>query len=197
MNFFQEFILGITLAISIGPLFLAAFQIVVNSGFFAGLKFFIGSWITDAIFITLAVFGFEQIIKLPMFNLFLGIFGTCLLFYFSYCSFKKNNVDKEIKKEIKNKNFILQGFILHASNPLAIIFWFGIFGTLNINESIGFINALFIMFGISFAQLLLLVLFSFFNKFKNQEIILKWVNLISGILFFILGLKSLIGLFKS
>lgn len=192
MNFFQEFILGISLAISVGPLFIAALQIVANYGIFAGFKFFLGSWVTDVVFILFALFGFQQVIGLSIFKLVLGFLGTFLLFYLSYKSFQVKK-HTEIQK-VKKSNFFIQGFILHISNPLAIVFWFSIFGALQGAEPIKFTDALFIMSGICSTQIILLLIFGFIEKFKNKSTFLNWLNIISGILFFLLGVQALFSL---
>lgn len=129
--FLSYVLLGLSLAAPIGPINAAQMDKGIKHGFLNAWVLGLGSVLADIFYMMLVFLGFSQFIEIPIVKMFLWLFGFFVLVY--------TGVEGLIgagKIELKNgtrdaslsKSFIT-GFFMSISNPLTILFWLGIYGS--------------------------------------------------------------------
>jgi L-lysine exporter family protein LysE/ArgO len=129
--FFSYVLLGLSLAAPIGPLNAAQIDKGIRFGFLHAWILGLGSMAADAVFMLLIYFGSAHFLQTEFMKTFLWLFGSFVLIYTGIESFKKADqikAQKEQRKEALAKTFT-QGFFMTFSNPVSILFWLGIYGS--------------------------------------------------------------------
>ena len=131
----EGIILGIGLAVSLGPIFVALTETSLDKGRLPGLTVGTGIWTSDIIII-LVFFNFinriKDTVESESFIFWMGISGALVLFFFGiYMIIKKPALEKtDIKLSAKNYfGFWLKGFAVNTLNPFTFIFWLGVIST--------------------------------------------------------------------
>ena len=131
--FLTYILLGVSLAAPIGPVNAAQLNSGIKNGFIHAWLVGLGATIADALYMFVVFLGVVHIIKIPMVQLFLWLFGFFVLVYSGFESLagaKKISIDlTRGKKEPRLKSFF-SGFLMSLFNPLTILFWVGIFGSI-------------------------------------------------------------------
>jgi threonine/homoserine/homoserine lactone efflux protein len=132
------FILGLTLAVLVGPAFFTLIQTSINHGFRIGMFLAIGIFLSDLTLVSLSFLGASQVISGEKYRIAFGIIGgAILIIYGAYTFLKKviNYSDKEengqnkIIKKIHAPQpvlYIIKGYFLNLINPFLLIFWVGV-----------------------------------------------------------------------
>ncbi len=195
---FEGLILGITVAITLGPALVALLQTSIKHGMKSGISLAFGIFSSDFFLVVLAFYGVSEIITAPKYHLIFGILGGILMISFGiYTFFRKIPQTEQVEaiSEIHVKRpgilpYYFKGFILNVANPSLWFFW--IFWVVSINSTYGGDRKSVAMF---FAGALGMILTTdilkciLANKIKvlgNQNVKI-WINRIVGILFFIFG----------
>lgn len=195
---FEGLILGITVAITLGPALVALLQTSIKHGIKTGIFLAFGIFTSDLFLVVLAFYGVSEIITAPKFHLIFGVIGGVLMIsYGIYTVFRRIPKYEQVEaiSEIHVKRpgalpYYFKGFILNVANPSLWFFW--IFWVVSINSTYGGDKKSVAMF---FAGALGMILATdilksiLANKIKvlgNPKVKL-WINRIVGILFFIFG----------
>jgi threonine/homoserine/homoserine lactone efflux protein len=124
-------LLGLTLTILIGPIFIALTQTGIQKGIRAGVSVGTGIWTSDVIIIILTYYFVRQIETItahPDFTYYLGLVGGLILLGFGVMSLiKKVDWSSDIKP-FSAKTFAgywTKGFLVNTINPFTFIFWLG------------------------------------------------------------------------
>ena len=131
-DFFRNILLGITLAAPIGPAGIA----VIQSGLRWGLKraFLTGLGITsaDLTYMLVVYFGLSGFVGIPAVKILIWSMGALVLFYLGYQSLRVGGrqIDFEGGAGPDRGKPYLVGYLVNISNPIAVVFWLGIFGSL-------------------------------------------------------------------
>jgi len=129
--FFGYVILGISLAAPIGPVNAAQITKGITGGFTHAWLVGLGAMVADAIYMAIVYLGVFHFLETPFMQTLLWSFGCFVLIYTGVDSIV--NAGKEIKmnkiKGNSQKKSFLYGFLLSLSNPLSMMFWLGIFGS--------------------------------------------------------------------
>lgn len=129
--FFSYVLLGLSLAAPIGPVNAAQMDRGIKHGFLNAWVLGLGSVVADIIYMIAVFLGFSQFIEVPLIKAFLWLFGCFVLTYTgieSLTSAGKFVSAKRTNDETLQKSFIT-GFLMSISNPLTILFWLGIYGS--------------------------------------------------------------------
>jgi len=134
MNVFISYILlGLSLAAPIGPVNAAQLDKGIKQGFWPAWLIGLGAMAADAVFMLLIYFGSAHILNSPFVKTFLWLFGSFILIYSGIESLNKaGNIlarSSNSKEESALKSFT-SGFFMTLSNPLSILFWLGIYGSI-------------------------------------------------------------------
>lgn len=131
--FISYIVLGLSLSAPMGPINAAQLDKGIRFGFLHAWLVGIGGMVADGIFMLLIYFGIAQFINIPIIKLFLWMFGFFILTYTGIESLLKSG-DLEAyagknQNETKGKAF-RTGFFMAISNPMSILFWIGIYGSI-------------------------------------------------------------------
>jgi threonine/homoserine/homoserine lactone efflux protein len=195
---FEGLILGITVAITLGPALVALLQTSIKHGIRTGIFLAFGIFSSDLFLVVAAFFGVSEVITAPKYHLILGIIGGTLMIAFGIFTFFRKvpkNEQVEAISEIHVKRpgllpYFFKGFILNVVNPSLWFFW--IFWVVSINSTYGgdkksvamfFAGALGMILATDIAKCVLA------NKIKvlGNPNVKIWINRIVGVLFFIFG----------
>jgi threonine/homoserine/homoserine lactone efflux protein len=130
-NFISYVFLGITLAAPIGPINAAQLDKGIKSGFLHAWFVGLGAIVADCFYMLCVYFGLVHFLEAPILKLFLYLFGCFVLAYTgieSLCTAGKISTNQFRNKESLRKSFST-GFLMSISNPLSILFWLGIYGS--------------------------------------------------------------------
>ena len=131
----QGILMGMALAMMVGPILFALVQTSLDRGILSGLIVGSGIWISDIIFIALIFTGFayiENVIQLPDFEFYGGVIGGVILFAIGIGMVLSNQVDRAMMPRSRRQktkdgiNLWLKGFLVNTVNPFTVFFWMGI-----------------------------------------------------------------------
>lgn len=129
----QQIVLGISLAAPVGPINIEMLKRGIERGFWHAWIVGIGGMTADILFMLLIYFGLSSVFMYTYVQAFMYCAGFFLLFYLGFQSVKQgiSHSNMEYKQEEIGglKQSFMAGFLIAISNPLNLIFWFGIYGS--------------------------------------------------------------------
>lgn len=128
---FSYVFLGLSLAAPIGPINAAQLEKGIRNGFFHSWFVGLGAILADAFYMGLVYLGFVNFLEKPIIQTFLWSFGCFVLIYTgveSLINAGKISPSNTRQSEPLSKSFF-SGFFMSISNPLTILFWLGIYGS--------------------------------------------------------------------
>ncbi|UFT99712.1 LysE family translocator [Radiobacillus kanasensis] len=135
-TFLSYIFLGLSLAAPIGPINAAQLDKGLKDGFLHSWLIGIGSLFAEMLFMVAVYFGIVNFLEIPFMKSFLWSFGCFVLIYTgieSFATASSFTVDKRNKTQSSPKKTFWTGFMLTVSNPLSILFWLGIYGSVLAN----------------------------------------------------------------
>ncbi|TKC19550.1 LysE family translocator [Robertmurraya kyonggiensis] len=132
MGIFISYVfLGLSLAAPIGPVNAAQMDKGIKHGFLNAWILGLGSVLADLFYMFAVFLGLAQFIEIPIVKAFLWLFGFFVLVYTGFEGLiGARNIIFSNKRESESlsKSFFT-GFLMSISNPLTILFWLGIYGS--------------------------------------------------------------------
>lgn len=134
----RNVLLGISIAAPIGPSSLAVIQNGLRRGFLRAFLTGLGVTMADATILLVIYFGLSGFVHLPIFKVLIWTLGAIVLLYLGSQSIREalGKIDLETTTVSMTGNPLWAGFLVNISNPIAIIWWVGIFGSL-LGSSVG------------------------------------------------------------
>jgi len=135
-------LLGLTLAILLGPIFVTLTQIALEKGAKAGIVASTGVWISDFIIISLCYVFIQRInylVEDSAFTYWMGLMGGFILITFGIGAIvKKVNITFDNSSHSANDyfGFWTKGFLVNTVNPFTFVFWIGVISTYVIKAKI-------------------------------------------------------------
>jgi len=178
-TFLSYILLGLSLSAPIGPVNAAQLDKGIRFGFWNAWLLGLGAMAADAAFMLIIYFGFAHFLQTPFMKAFLWTFGCLVLIYTGVEGFQKAKTvkaSKQAKKEPPLKSFT-QGFFLTLSNPISILFWLGIYGsilaqaTANTTAAVIFANTVAIFIGILVWDFTMAFVASSFQKIARGRLL--------------------------
>jgi threonine/homoserine/homoserine lactone efflux protein len=132
------FILGLTLAVLVGPAFFTLLQTSINHGFRIGMFLALGIFFSDLTLVSLSFLGASQVISGEKYRIAFGIIGGAILIVYGAYTFlkkvisytyKEENGENKIIKKIHAPQpilYMIKGYFLNLINPFLLIFWVGV-----------------------------------------------------------------------
>lgn len=182
------------MAAPIGPVNAAQLEKGIKHGFFHAWLIGLGAMAADAIFMLLIYFGLAHFLDTPFAKTFLWLFGGFILIYTGVESFKKKKLSISEKRSLEShaKSFY-SGFFMTFSNPISILFWLGIYGSIlaKTAEQYGTLELLLyssgIFIGLMIWDVALASLSSIFQKFLHEGILML-ISRLAGICLILFGI---------
>ncbi|MBY0599029.1 LysE family transporter [Bacillus bingmayongensis] len=196
MSIFLSYVfLGLSLSAPIGPINAAQFEKGIRSGFFHAWILGIGALIADILYMILIYFGVIHFLEKDVIKLFLWSFGTFVLIYTGIESLKGANQISITSRKSEDSiiRTFFSGFFMSLSNPLTILFWLGIFGSILAKAATSYskeqllLYSLGIILGIFLWDITMASTSSIFRKMLNVRM-LSLITIISGISLIIYGI---------
>ncbi|MFJ7648287.1 LysE family translocator [Lysinibacillus sp. NPDC097279] len=182
--------LGISMAATIGPVKSILINTGLKNGFFHAWFFSLGAITTDIIYMFIVYYGIGQFINSIWLKTILWSFGCFVLLYTgieSLLSLHKIEIDSKTGKRTRLRHSIMSGFFMSFLNPLTILFWLGIYGSIlakTSDISTGYeiiLVSTSILIGIIFIDFIYSFLSSVARKLLSIKL-LKTVSFISALL---------------
>lgn len=186
--FFGYIFLGLTLAAPIGPVNAAQLDKGIKSGFFHAWLVGLGAMTADVIYMMMVFFGVVHFLEIPFMKSFLWSFGFFVLVYTGIESILhagKVSSNTSSNEESPARSFF-SGFFMSISNPLTILFWLGIYGSVLAKTSAEYdiphviIYSIAIFIGLILWDITMAAIASSFRKYLNQKI-LTAISILSGL----------------
>ena len=196
MGIFLSYVfLGLSLSAPMGPINAAQLEKGIRSGFFHAWILGIGALLADVIYMALIYLGVIHFLEKDIIKLFLWSFGAFVLIYTGIESVK--NANQISISNTRNDDSIIKsffsGFFMSLSNPLTILFWLGIFGSILAKAASSYNKEQLLLYsfgtilGIFIRDITMASTSSIFRKILNTRI-LSLITVISGISLIIYGL---------
>ncbi|WP_102274958.1 LysE family transporter [Cytobacillus massiliigabonensis] len=180
--------LGLSLAAPIGPVNAAQLDKGIKSGFFHAWLVGLGAMIADIIYMLAVFLGIVHFLEIPFMKAFLWSFGFFVLVYTgieSLISAGKISSNTRGAEESAMKSFF-SGFLMSISNPLTILFWLGIYGSVLAETAVKYdktqvaIYSLAIIIGLLLWDITMAGVASSFKRFLSMKV-LTAISILSGL----------------
>ena len=192
----QNLILGISLAVPIGPASITIIKGGLRGGFSAAFRVALGVVSADVTYILVAYFGLAGFITIPLVKALILFSGMLILGYLGYQTVRDALSGKEIAISANpvRKNLFFEGYLVNISNPIAIVWWLGVIGSVlatsgSLSGSLRpLLYPLTIVAGILIWHTGLSILSHISKKFF-QSAVLKYISLASGVVLFAFAIR--------
>lgn len=191
-------LLGLTLAILIGPVFFALLHTSMHKGFGAGILLALGISLSDAIYIFITNFFVASFANLDQLEVWIGILGGIILLVIGIRTFlKKPNHEDDDSPNGKwhHAGLIIKGMLLNFAHPGVLIFWLGIVSLISttwdysVNQKVTLYSAT--VATVFITDLLKSFLANKISRFLTGNLML-WMNRVMGIVLIAFGCHLLI-----
>ncbi|WP_144701466.1 LysE family transporter [Fictibacillus phosphorivorans] len=180
--------LGISLAIPIGPIKLEMIKYGLFGGFWPSWFVGIGAVCADLLFMSLIFLGLTSFLHHEWITILMLIIGIIMLSYLGISTIRNSDstLSLLIDDKINLKKPFWTGFVIALMNPYNFIFWFGIYGgslqsiPSTTNEMTRIALSLCIIAGIVLWNLNVAFTVHFF-RFLINEITIRWLARFAGI----------------
>ncbi len=125
---FEGIVLGLALAIMLGPALFALLQTSIHRGFKSGVLLASGIFLSDVVVVVLIFYGISQLIYDSKNHFIFGIIGGVILIGMGLYTFTRKGYKESEVKELKIRTpapitQILKGFFLNITNPGVWFLW--------------------------------------------------------------------------
>lgn len=140
---FEGILLGMTLAILLGPIFVALIQTTLVRGFRAGMVVGSGIWFSDLLTICLIWMFLDKmtgLIEETKFTSSIGWIGALILILVGSFYFFKNTKELTQTRSFTAKSLIgyfSKGFLVNSFNPFTIFYWVSVITTYILVKNVG------------------------------------------------------------
>lgn len=128
----RNIILGISLAAPLGPAGIAVIQNGLSAGFLRGFLTGFGVTLADATYLLVVFFGLSSLLGDTITQVILLSLGSLALIYFGVRGLRQAGADFDLAgmQVSTAKNPLALGYIVNVSNPISVVWWLGVFGSL-------------------------------------------------------------------
>ena len=187
--FLEGILLGLTLAVILGPALFTLLQTSIYRGIKAGILIASGIIISDLTIVALSYFGVTQLLMNNGNHIFLGFASGIILIAFGLVTYKRRacgfgNTNGMQEKTPAASTFLLKGFFLNIANPFIWVFWISLMVGISANyeqESPAiltfFAGALFAVFATDTAKVMIA---SRIKHFLTVNLMV-WINRVVGV----------------
>ena len=182
-------LLGLSLSAPIGPINAAQLDTGIRKGFLHAWLVGLGALSADALYMVLVYMGIVHFINLPFMKSFLWLFGCFVLVYTGIESLLGarhiSAMRSEDEDRSRRKSF-LSGFFMSLSNPLTILFWLGIYGSVLADTAAKYEGSLLVLYslailgGVCVWDVMMAAVAGSFRKWMTDRV-LKIISVLSGL----------------
>ena len=196
-SYFDGLLYGLVFILALGPAFFALAQTALQKGFTHAMSVSVGAVMTDLLIIGLTLLGLGPIFDNPEVKFWFGVGGAIMLVAFGITSWlKARSIDAEEGKVEGGSmfSFWLKGVVLNGLNPVMIIFWIGMVGSVSalgysVNEQTWFFGGFFTtVFCIDALKAYFIIRLSKYLTAKRLTI----ANRVIGSIFILFGIRIVV-----
>ncbi|MDR9852174.1 LysE family transporter [Paenibacillus sp. VCA1] len=179
----SSIILGLSVAIPVGPITVEMIRQGLKRGFLHGWSVGLGGMTVDVLLMALLYFGASAFMMTPVIQQAMWIVGAAFLFYVGIVSIKEASAIHAVEEGAVPKTWLssyANGFMV-AVSPGNIVFWLSVFGTLLADKLGGpeknrfLVMAAGVICGILIHDIVLMLLVTYMRKLMNG----RWMKRIS------------------
>ena len=134
MAIWEGLLFGMLLQLSVGPVCMAVWQRSIKDGMREALRMIVGVASVDAAYMIAAIGGLSLLLQIPLIKGVVLIGGAAILVWFGVSSLRSKPVEHTPERDSITENngrgSFWYGVMLTLTNPLTILFWSGVFGSL-------------------------------------------------------------------
>jgi len=193
--FISYMILGISLSAPVGPVNAAQLDKGIKKGFWHAWLFGIGAVLADILYMVLVYLGVVHFLNTPFMQTFLWLFGAFVLIYSGLESIL--NANKVTVSQASNEDTLwrsmFSGFLMSVSNPMTILFWLGIYGSILVKTAADngsgqlFLYSVAVIAGVVVWDLFMAALGSIFRRYLSNKA-LSLISILSGFSLIVFGI---------
>jgi L-lysine exporter family protein LysE/ArgO len=195
-NIVRNIMLGISLAAPLGPSGVAVIQNGLRQGFLRAFLTGVGVTMADATYLLVVYFGLSSFVGIPMVKVVIWALGAVVLLYLGCQSIREGmrGIDLEKSTASTARSPLLVGYLVNISNPVAVVWWVGIFGSL-LGASAGDAARIEVLFSSSAILIGILLwhstmsLLTHWGKRYLNETTAKYVSVIAGVALILFGIR--------
>jgi threonine/homoserine/homoserine lactone efflux protein len=194
MSFWQGFAFGLTLQLSVGPVCLAVLRQSATAGLGAAFRMIWGVAVVDALYLLASLLGVAALLQIDVIRRTVLVAGAGLLLYVGakHLWTAGRLVPRE---QDEGTGGFWYGVGMTLTNPLTILFWSGVFGSLIASGTLAAPGELLLFsVGCVLSTVVFLGLVSAGGASVKRLLLpslLKWLDRIVGIVLFCFGLSML------
>ncbi len=192
----QNIILGISIAAPLGPATITIIKSGIQGGFSSAIKVSLGVVAADTTYVFVAYFGLASVITIPVVKTLILVFGTLVLSYLGYQTIKEALSGKEVSANSQriSKNSFFEGYAVNISNPLAVVWWLGVIGSILATSSRASTNLLTLLQTLTIVVGILtwhtgLSIVSHYSKKLLNSTLLSYFSILGGLVLFGFALR--------
>lgn len=137
----EGMILGLTLAIMLGPALFTLIQTSIHRGLYRASVLAIGIFLSDLTLVWLCFVGATQILGNSRNGIVFGITGGIILMIFGVVTYlRKSHIAENVIEPIKKPGpatYVFKGFFLNIANPFVWLFWMSVMVTVSARYGAG------------------------------------------------------------
>lgn len=199
--FLKAFIIGLSLAIVVGPIALLCMQQTLVHGFYAGIACGLGVATADGLYGAIAGFGLSFITDiLQVYQFWLQLGGGILLCYLGIATFRRDISTAQTQPTATRLlNMYISTCALTLSNPMTLIPLSALLTTLEVSTTVARSQLILLLFaGFFLGSLLwwiiLTTIITFFKSYISKKTLVL-INRIAGIAICLFGISILVSLY--
>ena len=190
----DKLLLGITLAAPIGPVSIEMIKRGLRHGFLSAFSVRLGGALGNLICLLAAYYGLSHLLAYPHLLNALGVIGSFLLIYMGVKTIRKGIDELDLDGSIALQSGMRWGLYLAIANPVAFVFWPGIFAA-SLDPAAGVTSAglfqnLLIIVGVLLWGAALSAVLAFGHTHFSKKVIVR-ISQASALFMFYFGLKYL------
>lgn len=198
-------VLGISLAAPVGPINIEMIKRGISHGFWASWLVGLGGMSADILFMAAIFLGMAPFLQRPVVQMILYGMGFFMLLYLGIQSIKQSLQRTRFMEHVsagQARTSFLTGFMIAGANPLNILFWFGIYGSVlgsiikTESMVMSLIYSLFIIAGIMLWNINIAFTVHF-TKHLLTDRMMKIITFTAGMILMYFGLKFGWALYKA
>lgn len=192
--FFKNILLGISLAAPIGPVSIETIKQGLTHGFKRAFSLVFGAAIGDLATMFVVYFSLSKFIDIPLVKMTLWMFGAVILLYLGMGSIRQSFQKGQMLQDFlpSERNVFVLGFVLAVVNPMSIVWWLGVIGSLvqDVGPELNFIENMLPYFSIFVGVLIWGFFLSSWLAFGRQYLndkALRVISFLSGLCLAVFG----------
>ncbi len=192
----QNILLGLSIAAPIGPASIAILKSGFRGGFVPAITVALGVVSADVTYVVVAYFGLARFITIPTVKTLILFFGMLVLAYLGFLTIKDASKTKDVEavEPRAQKNLYFQGYAVNISNPMAVVWWLGVIGSVLATSTQASSNLVTLLYTLTIVVGILiwhtgLSIVSHFSKRVFSSSVIKYISIFSGLVLFGFALR--------